>query len=81
MVLELHFSTNQSPLCRHIVFSSPVWPMKTSNLSTRLPNTARPWVAWRAVGLIGQLLPSGHINLLGTSTSSLRPLIRHFAST
>ena len=45
--------------------------MKTSNLSTRVPNTAHPSVTRRAVVLMGQILPLGKINLLGISPSPL----------
>lgn len=39
--------------------------MNILGLSTRLQNVAFPCRVWRAVGFIGQLLPSGKIGLMG----------------
>lgn len=63
-------ATNQRPSWRQMVLTFSDLPMKTSNLSTRLPKAARPCSTRRAVDRMGKERPSGQMSLRGTSARS-----------
>lgn len=66
-------ATNHLPSWRQTVLTFSDLPMKTSNLSTRLPKAARPCSTWRAVDRMGKERPSGQMSLRGTSARSRAP--------